>query len=133
MAFCRRRALATFRNTRKIDAILEIVQRVAAEGIDVIRDSIRANGTDYLREFPLMGPITAIHLAKNLEVQIVKPDRHLVRLAKSAGYESADVMCRTIADHVGDSLSVIDIVLWRYATITNGSRSLFPLHDEQLV
>jgi thermostable 8-oxoguanine DNA glycosylase len=64
-----------------------------------------------------MGPTTACHLAKNLGVVLVKPDRHLTRIAVKTGYKSAERMCRTIAEVVGDSLSVIDIVIWRYATI----------------
>ena len=66
-----------------------------------------------------MGPVTARHLAKNLGMVLVKPDRHLTRLAAKTGYKTAEGMCHTIAEVVGDSLSVIDIVIWRYATITN--------------
>jgi hypothetical protein len=122
---CRNKALSAFGNERKIDGILKIVHRVAAEGIDIIRDNIRERGTDFIRELPFMGPVTALHLAKNLGLQVVKPDRHLVRLAHVTGYESADCMCRKIAEYVGDSLSVIDVVLWRYATISNSYEAVF--------
>ena len=66
-----------------------------------------------------MGPVTSCHLAKNLGMEIVKPDRHLTRLAEKAGYDTVEQMCRTIADIVGDTLSVIDVVFWRYATIAD--------------
>lgn len=33
--------------------------------------------------------------------------------------ESADQMCRVISEIVGDSVSVVDLVFWRYATITS--------------
>lgn len=114
---CRSNAVAAFRNQRKIDAILAIVERVAAEGIDTIRKEIGSRGIEFIRELPFMGPTTACHLAKNLGVMLVKPDRHLTRIAAKTGYESPDFMCRTIAEVVGDPLSVIDIVIWRYATI----------------
>jgi len=117
---CRSNALAAFGNHRKIDAILGIVERVAAEGIDVIRTEIGNRGTEFIRELPFMGPVSACHLAKNLGLVMVKPDRHLTRLAIKTGYESADRMCRTIAGVVGDSLSVIDVVIWRFATIAGG-------------
>jgi hypothetical protein len=119
---CRSRALVAFGNSRKIDAILAIVERVASEGIDVIRKEIGNRGVQFIRELPFMGPVTSCHLAKNLGVVMVKPDRHLTRMAVKTGYESADRMCRAIAEVVGDSLSVIDIVIWRYATMTNAYR-----------
>lgn len=114
---CRSDALLAFGNQRKIDAILVIVERVSAEGIETIRKGITYRGTDFIRELPFMGPITARHLAKNLGIMMVKPDRHLTRMAAKTGYDSAEQMCRTIAEVVGDSLSVIDIVIWRYSTI----------------
>jgi hypothetical protein len=114
---CRSDALVAFGNHRKIDAILGIVERVAAEGIGTIRKEIGSRGIEFIRELPFMGPTTACHLAKNLGVVLVKPDRHLTRIALKTGYKSAERMCRTIAEVVGDSLSVIDIVIWRYATI----------------
>jgi thermostable 8-oxoguanine DNA glycosylase len=116
---CRLDALVAFGNHRKIDAVLGIVERVASEGIDTIRKQIGNRGTEFIRELPFMGPVTACHLAKNLGVVTVKPDRHLTRMAVKTGYESAEQMCRTIAEVVGDSLSVVDIVIWRYATIAN--------------
>jgi hypothetical protein len=116
---CRSNALLAFGNKKKINAILGIVERVAITGIDTIRKEIESRGTDFIKELPFMGQITAHHLAKNLGVVMVKPDRHLTRMAINTGYESADRMCRKIAEIVGDSLSVIDIVIWRYATIEN--------------
>jgi hypothetical protein len=116
---CRANALRAFGNHRKINAILKIVERVEAEGISMIRKQIANRGIEFIRELPFMGPVTARHLAKNLGMVMVKPDRHLTRLAGKTGYKTAEGMCRTIADVVGDSLSVIDIVIWRYATIAN--------------
>ena len=123
---CRSDALAAFANERKIDAIIGIAERVASEGIDIIRRKIAEQGTAFLQEFPYLGPVTSCHLAKNLGVVMVKPDRHLTRMARKTGYQSADHMCRRISDVVGDSLSVIDIVLWRYATI----HDWYEMHSE---
>jgi len=116
---CRSQALLIFRNQRKINAILKIVERVAEVGIEVIRRQILNRGFEFLREFPFIGPITALHLAKNPGVPVVKPDRHLTRMAVWTGYESPDRMCQTISEYVGDSLAVIDVVMWRYATLSN--------------
>ena len=119
---CRINALAAFGNYRKIDAILKVAERVATAGIDTIRGQIISRGTSFLEELPFIGPVTACHLAKNLGIQMVKPDRHLTRMAAKTGYESADLMCRAISQLIGDSLSVIDLVLWRYATITDAEK-----------
>jgi hypothetical protein len=126
---CRIKALLAFKNKRKIDAILSIVERVAAEGMDNIRKQIEARGIDFIKELPFMGPVTSIHLAKNLGMTLVKPDRHLTRFASKTGYKSPDKMCQAIAELVGDPLSVIDIVIWRYATIFNGAEFLNPPRD----
>jgi hypothetical protein len=50
-------------------------------------------------------------------MQIAKPDRHLKRIAGLFDYSDVNVMCRQIADRVGDEISEIDIVFWRYATL----------------
>lgn len=123
---CRTNALAAFGNQRKIDAVLAIVERVAGTGIDAIRRQIVSRSTEFLEELPFIGPVTACHLAKNLGMPMVKSDRHLSRLATKTGYESAGRMCRAISELVGDSLSVIDIVLWRSATIRDGKPSVSP-------
>ena len=56
-------------------------------------------------------------MAKNIGIQVAKPDRHLVRMAKAAGYSDVQLFCRTISQLSGDSIPVVDIVLWRFATI----------------
>ena len=115
---CKEEAMAVFRNRRKIEAISEIVSRVAEEGIGGIKEGIRSRGVEYLQQFPYMGPVTAYHLGKNLGLGVVKPDRHLVRMAGMAGYGSPLEMCARVAGTVGDSVAVVDLVLWRYATLS---------------
>lgn len=70
----------------------------------------------YLETIPFLGTITKYHAAKSLGVNCVKPDRHLVRIAKEAG-ESVDDMCNKLSIQTGDKVSVIDIVLWRSANL----------------
>jgi hypothetical protein len=114
---CRTHALEAFGNERKIDAIVSISERVARIGICEVRRQISDYGTEFLRELPFIGPITACHLAKNLGMPIVKPDRHLVRVAARMGFDSPQEMCHVISDLVGDPVSVIDIVIWRDSTL----------------
>lgn len=77
-----------------------------------------------LDELPWIGPITKYHLAKNLGFQVAKPDRHLVRIAKHFGYRDVQVMCAEIGNSTGDSIPVVDLILWRYANL-NGTKNGF--------
>ena len=76
-----------------------------------------------METLPWIGPITKYHLARNLGIDVAKPDRHLVRLAKRFGYnESTGVqqMCEELAERTRDRIGVVDVVLWRYANLKVG-------------
>lgn len=120
---CREAALQAFANRRKIDAIATIVIQVAEAGIECIKAQIHDRGTEFLQELPFVGPVTALHLAKNLGAPVAKPDRHLLRVTEAAGYESPQQLCLDISDWIGDSVAVVDLVLWRYATLSRDHAS----------
>jgi len=120
-------ALAVFASPRKIDAILEIVAHVHARGFRQVKTDISVKGVDYLRQLPFMGPATSFHLAKNLGLDVVKPDRHLVRIAEATGHSTPDELCQEIAREVGDRVAVVDLVLWRYANLRSDYLACF--HD----
>lgn len=122
---CRKKAISVFGNRRKIEAITEIVRKVANDGMECIKSNIRSHDVEYLQEFPFIGPITSYHLAKNLGLHVVKPDRHLVRMAYMTGHDSPLEMCSKVARVVGDSLAVVDLVFWRYATLDKNYETVF--------
>ncbi|HEV8620105.1 MAG TPA: hypothetical protein VGQ79_03680 [Nitrospiraceae bacterium] len=122
---CRRAALAVFNNHRKVDAILDIACVVADSGFEVIRRRIQEEDVRFLQTLPYIGSITAFHLAKNLGLPVVKPDRHLQRIAKAAGFSSPREMCELISHRLGDPVQVVDVVLWRYATLFRDYVTLF--------
>jgi len=126
---CEKRALAVFGSRRKIGAIAEIAGRVAEDGIEKVKMGIRTNGVTFLQEFPFVGPVTSYHLAKNLGVDVVKPDRHLVRMAQASGYSSALEMCSMVAAAVGESVAVVDLVFWRYATLNHDYETEFQIGE----
>ena len=70
----------------------------------------------WLQTLPWIGPITKFHLAKNLGMDVMKPDRHLVRIAKSYNMDAGD-MCRGLADETGDRITTVDTVIWRAANL----------------
>jgi hypothetical protein len=45
------------------------------------------NKLSFLETLPWIGPITKYHLARNLGLDVAKPDRHLVRLANRFGFK----------------------------------------------
>jgi hypothetical protein len=54
---------------------------------------------------------------KNIGMNVVKPDRHLVRLADALNYSTPDKLCKEIANHLDEKMSVVDVVLWRYCVM----------------
>ncbi|MFZ2147698.1 MAG: hypothetical protein WAV28_10815 [Sedimentisphaerales bacterium] len=114
---CRINALQVFHHERKIDAILKIASLVDDIGFSNVKLGIQREGLEYVRRLPYMGSATSFHLAKNLGIDVVKPDRHLVRIARATKYDSPQEMCELIASSTGERLSVIDLVIWRFATL----------------
>ncbi len=63
-----------------------------------------------------MGDIIKYHWAKNLGVNCIKPDRHLVRISEIYNTKPLD-MCQKLSDIIGDSLNTVDTVIWRAANL----------------
>lgn len=66
----------------------------------------------FLGSLPWIGEITKWHLAKNFGVDVVKPDRHLVRVATRYGTDPF-TLCDRIARASGDRIGTVDYVIWR--------------------
>lgn len=122
---CRNLALSYFNNQHKIDGIIQTAHIIASFGFASYKEEIRRNPLQVLQSLPFVGSVTRYHLAKNIGLQFAKPDRHLVRLATSVGYSDIQQFCKDISEYVDDSIPVVDIVLWRFANITNAYVSIF--------
>ena len=73
---------------------------------------------EYLQTLPYIGKTTKYHLARNIGIDCVKPDRHMVRLGNYFGFENPLEMCLKIQKHISDEkLGTIDYVLWRYCNL----------------
>jgi len=114
---CRRNAIKVFANRRKIDAIIDVAVDVCTSGFQETKSRINEEGYIYLQGLSQIGPVSAVHLMKNLGLDVIKPDRHLIRAAQAAGYDSPESLCKVISEVVGDRLSVVDLVIWRFATL----------------
>lgn len=115
--YCVEYALEIFNNLRKINAIAETAQQVFDIGFNKLKTILQDKSIETLLSFPFMGPVTSYHLAKNLGIPVAKADRHLVRLASSLGYTNVQEFCADISKESKEPISVVDIVLWRFATL----------------
>lgn len=74
------------------------------------------NKVEFLKGLPWIGDITKWHLAKNLGLDVVKPDRHLTRIAEGYGTTPAK-MCERLAKEVGCRVATVDQIIWRAANL----------------
>ena len=116
-ARCVTRALRAFAHEGKMNAIAANCLMLAHEGLDAWKRALVAHGPRWLTRFRYIGPVTCWHLAKNIGLDVVKPDRHLVRMVRASGTRDATSFCSLFAKMTGDRLAVVDLVLWRYATL----------------
>lgn len=114
---CYIEALRIYNHRGKISAILHSAKIIHDSGFYRIKQGVQSSPFEVLRQFPYIGPVTVYHLAKNIGLQVAKPDRHLVRIAHSDGYDDVQVFCQHISSIYGDSIPVVDIVFWRFANI----------------
>lgn len=115
--FCYEAAIDIFNNDRKISAILDMSERLCDMGFKRLKKHLQEDPIEFLQSFNHIGPVTSYHLAKNLGLQIAKPDRHLVRLSNFLGFEDVQDLCSVISEDSGDAVPVVDVVLWRFATL----------------
>ena len=73
------------------------------------------NKVAFLETMPWIGPVTKFHLAKNFGLDVVKPDRHLARIA-DAHHSDPHTVCAEIAEATGDRIGTVDY-LWRAAAL----------------
>jgi hypothetical protein len=118
---CRLSALSAFRNVRKIDALIDTAALVERCGFDNLKPQILRDPITCLQTLPYIGNVTSYHLAKNLGLDVAKPDRHLAAVASRFGYETADQLCREIATITGVRVSVVDLALWRFMAENGGA------------
>ncbi|MGA2569591.1 MAG: hypothetical protein ABSF23_03660 [Terracidiphilus sp.] len=111
---CVKAAMDSLRNEAKLNAIAACAERIANVGFESLKEAVIRDPIPELQKFPFIGPITVWHLAKNLGLNVAKPDRHLARLASRCGYPSAGALCEDIANRNNEEIKVVDLILWRF-------------------
>jgi hypothetical protein len=123
--YCKQEALELFNHNSKIQAIIDIAKKLNQSGFQKIKNNIKENGVDFIKEFPYMGPATSYHFAKNIGFDVIKPDRHLINICEVTNYQKPKDLCIDISIYVEDPLPIIDIVLWRFCTIYKEYKTYF--------
>lgn len=113
-----------FCNERKLRAIVSISDRLATHGYSDFKKNLIYSPLVALKELPFIGPVTSLHLAKNLGFQVAKPDRHLQRLAYNYGYVDVDRFCTDISQITTKPVAIVDTVLWRFCVLARGHKGL---------
>ena len=111
---CKSSAKVVFSHEGKLNAIIDVARRINDAGFARIRELIIADPLRELRQFPYIGDVTVWHLAKNLGLDVAKPDRHLVRISAQLGFSCADHLCSTIAVANEEQVKVVDLIIWRF-------------------
>ena len=122
---CRKSALRVFRHEGKVDAILEIARRVDVLGFTEVYARVIQGGPEFLATFPYIGEVTSLHLAKNLGLDVAKPDRHLTRVSAALGFSSPADLCSHLAEELAEKRAVVDLVIWRFATVRSDYLEFF--------
>jgi len=122
---CFEEAIQHFGHRKKINAIIQVAKHVLENGFNNVCEAILNESIQYIIKLPYMGPATSYHFAKNIGLPVSKPDRHLRRIAKTIGYSSPQLMCEDIAEVTGEKVSVIDLILWRFATLNRNYLTYF--------
>jgi hypothetical protein len=111
---CCATAASAFANRLKLRGIFSTAKYIHDIGFDEFKQSVLIDPINRLQALPFIGPITSWHLAKNLGLDVAKPDRHLVRVSEHLGFRSAEDLCRKLAATTGEQTKVIDLIVWRY-------------------
>jgi thermostable 8-oxoguanine DNA glycosylase len=121
-------AMIVFANGRKVAAVVETHKTIDGLGLvdwAEFRDD-RLATPELLQRLPFIGKITCYHLARNIGLlDFVKPDVHLVRMAKHWGYADPQTMCEELGEKFDLKPGLVDLVLW-YAASTFGTRDIEP-------
>ena len=97
----------------KRTAIGEAIEKFPFWYASLLNCSTDIERVEFLDTLPMIGAITKYHLARNLGMDVAKPDRHLVRLMTKFQFEDVQEMCKYVSDITGDRIGTVDVVLWR--------------------
>lgn len=96
---------------------VKAIEYIIANGERLFEEYIESKDKlEYLKTLPFIGEITKYHLAKNLGENVVKPDRHLVRIANNYNTTPYE-LCEKLSKETSYRIATIDLIIWRAANL----------------
>ena len=112
-------AFETIKNHRMKDAITRMWVAYEQTFEMLKSKSTDEDKIEYLATLRQIGKKEKYHLARNLGLNCVKPDRHMDRLAERWEFSTPLLMCQEIQKRRPEfRMGTIDVVLWRYCNLT---------------
>lgn len=105
--------IEAFKHKGKVEAINQVIKQI--QGIYQEWKQSKYS-IDYLASLPFIGNITKYHLARNLGLDCVKPDRHLVRISQNY-CTTPNELCKKLSWATGYRIGTVDVILWRAANL----------------
>lgn len=118
--FFRTGDLNSISNRIKRAAVANALNHVEKWHTELMQRQKDENKLIYIRSLPFMGgEALGYHLARNIGIDCVKPDRHLKRFAEQFGFKTPIELCQHVRDEIGGSekVGLIDLVFWRTANL----------------
>jgi len=106
----------------KAGSIVRVLTELDSIGYAAFRNKYLSN-LDSMMDLPFIGPTTKYHLGRNLGIDCVKPDVHLVRMAEYFGFSTPLAMCEYLGTNYNERIGVVDLILW-YAASTFGTQHM---------
>ena len=105
-----------FRNRLKAEGIEQLWRNRGAL-FEEFRSQKDGDLPDWLKKkkLPYIGPVTRYHAARNLGLDVAKPDRLMERIAKKTR-EKVQPLCERLAKASGDRVGTVDAVFWYAAS-----------------
>lgn len=107
------RILKVFGNHNKCTAIISCRKILLTLGWEQFKATYCSSAED-LGQLPYIGKITRYHIARNIGIDAIKPDLHLMRLANHFDSSDPESMCTFLSGLSGERIGVVDFILWAY-------------------
>lgn len=103
-----------FGHKGKVKAINQVLANLKELYLEYLMDNDKLSWLE--ARLPYIGGITKYHLAKNLGLDVCKPDRHLVRIANKYSM-TPQKLCLKLAHETESKVAVVDQIIWRAANL----------------
>ncbi len=123
-------ALSVINHLGKANAVADGAAKILEDGPmnTKLPQMSEADILEYFETFPYIGRVTRYHLARNIGYDVVKPDRHLVRLAEALdypGFDGPDALVQEVSLLVGERKGYVDYIFWRWLSIEGSQKDTF--------